>query len=101
MLQNIDKEIDYQKVALISDIKIGVDRIRKLKFDHAKAKTATGRVKYSVYNPPEVFVRKALEDSDTESDDEDHANSTNGAQKRSNKRYAANGRGSRKPRLQN
>jgi hypothetical protein len=44
----------------MDDIKIGVDRIRKLKFDHAKLKTTTGIAKYSLENPPKLFVRKAL-----------------------------------------
>jgi hypothetical protein len=44
----------------LDDIKIGVERIRKLKFDHAKLKTTTGRAKYSIDNPPKLFVRKAL-----------------------------------------
>ena len=53
----------------MDDIRAGVDRIRRLKFGHAKVKTATGKVQYSKYSlgdPPPVFIRKALE-----SDEED------------------------------
>jgi hypothetical protein len=48
----------------MADIRIGVDRIRKLKFEHAKSRTEVGRARYSMANPPDVFVRKALESSD-------------------------------------
>ncbi len=47
----------------MEDIRFGVDRIRKLKVEHAKQKTEVGRVKYSINKPPEVFIRKALESS--------------------------------------
>lgn len=47
----------------MEDIRFGVDRIRKLKVEHAKQKTEVGRVKYSINRPPEVFIRKALESS--------------------------------------
>ena len=53
----------------MEDIRAGVDHIRKLKFVHAKTKTATGKTQYSKYsleNPPPNFIRKALE-----SDEED------------------------------
>ena len=36
----------------MEDISFGVERIRKLKFDHAKQKTALGRTKYSLQHPP-------------------------------------------------
>lgn len=41
-------------------MKIGVDKIRKLKFYHAKLKTAVGKATYSLANPPKKFIRKAL-----------------------------------------
>lgn len=45
-----------------------------------------GRVKYSLNNPPEVFVRKALESSDSEAEGNEHVNGkvngTNGRQRR-------------------
>ncbi len=47
----------------------GVERIRKLKVEHAKRKTELGRTKYSLNQAPEVFVRKALESSDDEDQD--------------------------------
>ena len=46
-----------------------MDKIRKLKFEHAKIKTAVGRVRYTLGSPPDIFVRKALEDSDSESEE--------------------------------
>lgn len=68
LIQNLDKEIIFERVSLINDIRIGVDRIRRLKFQHAKARTELGKFKYSLNNPPEVFVRKALESSDSEAE---------------------------------
>lgn len=53
----------------MEDIKKGVDKIRKLKFEHAKIKTAVGKVRYTLGSPPDIFVRKALEDSDSESEE--------------------------------
>ena len=100
IIQNLDTEILFERTSLLADIRIGVDRIRRLKFDHAKTRTELGKIKYSFNNPPEVFVRKALESSDSEGETENQngkASATNGRQKR----YKFNGNRSRKPRLNN
>jgi hypothetical protein len=83
----------------MADIRIGVDRIRKLKFEHAKSRTEVGRARYSMANPPDVFVRKALESSDEECDDEPEKGK--GKVNGKNRRYKMNGNRSRKPRLNN
>ncbi len=82
----------------MEDIKKGVDKIRKLKFEHAKIKTAVGKVRYTLGSPPDVFIRKALEDSDSESEEEtaDQRKNTNGFKQ---KRYRKNGNQGRKPRI--
>lgn len=81
----------------MNDIKIGVDRIRKLKFEHAKNKTELGKVKYSLQNPPLVFVRKALESSDSEGEGTNGVTTSNGK----HRRYKMNHNRPRKPRLMN
>lgn len=79
----------------MNDIRLGVDRIRKLKFDHAKTKTITGKVNYNLNSPPDVFVRKALESSDSEAD-EPLGDAKGKSQQR---RYKLNGIQKRKVRL--
>lgn len=44
----------------MEDIRFGVERIRKLKVDHAKKKTVLGKTRYNLQQPPEIFVRKAV-----------------------------------------
>lgn len=50
----------------MEDLKFGVDRIRKLKIKHAKNKTALGKVQYSLNTPPEIFIRKAIDNSSSD-----------------------------------
>jgi hypothetical protein len=56
-----------------------------------------GKIKYSLDSPPDVFVRKALESSDSEGEDTLHTAKPNNKQRR----YKLNGKRSRKPHLTN
>ena len=53
----------------MQDIKFGVNRIRKLKIEHAKIKTAVGKNHYSIHSPPELFIRKAIDSSESEDEE--------------------------------
>ena len=66
MVNSISKEIDFERADLMEDIKFGVNRIRKLKIEHAKIKTTVGKSKYSINSPPEIFIRKAIDSSESE-----------------------------------
>jgi|JI9StandDraft_2_1071091.scaffolds.fasta_scaffold240239_1 hypothetical protein len=55
----------------MEDIKFGVNRIKKLKAEHARHKTTLGKTKYSLTSPPEIFIRKALDSSSSDSESED------------------------------
>ena len=50
LIDSIDNEVLFERVGLMDDIRAGVDRIRRLKFNHAKVKTTTGKVEYSQYS---------------------------------------------------
>jgi hypothetical protein len=101
IIQNLDTEILFERTSLLADIRIGVDRIRKLKFEHAKTRTELGKIKYSFNSPPEIFVRKALESSDSEGEAGENQNGRASATNGRQRRYKLNGNRSRKPRLNN
>lgn len=100
LIQNLDKEIAFERTNLLADIRIGVDRIRKLKVEHAKTKTEVGKVKYSLSTPPEIFVRKALESSDSEGEEEAQNGKSSGTNGK-HRKYKMHGNRSRRPRLNN
>ena len=73
LLPSISKTIDFQKVNLYEDMKLGVNRIKKLKMEQKNGNSyKNSKIKYSLERPPQIFIRRAVESSD----EEDESNPT-------------------------
>ena len=70
LLASLSRQADFEKVTLYEDIKQGVARIKKIKAEQksnvAFNKNGTGKVKYSLERPPQVFIRRAVDSSEEE-----------------------------------
>ena len=55
----------------MEDWKFGVSRIKKLKTKHRNTKSKLGKTKYDIFRAPELFVRKVVESSDDDEEEND------------------------------
>lgn len=73
LLPSLSKEVEFEPVTLLDDMKLGVARIKKIKAEqknnygshygqHAQYNQYkhTGVYKYSMDKPPQIFIRRAV-----------------------------------------
>ena len=69
-MPSLSKEVEFERVSLYEDMKLGVARVKKMKAEQKSNsnynKNGTGKMKYSLERPPQVFIRRAIDSSEEE-----------------------------------
>lgn len=68
LMPSLSKEVDFQKVNILEDMKAGTSRIKKLKQEQKNSNSYKngGMQKYSMERPPQIFIRRAVDSEDEE-----------------------------------
>lgn len=60
-MSSLSQEVQFERVNLYDDIKIGTNAAKQNKHQHWKAQN---KKQYSLERPPNIFIRRAIESDD-------------------------------------
>jgi hypothetical protein len=66
-MSSLSQEVQFERVSLYDDIKIGTNAAKQNKHQHWKAQS---KKQYSLERPPNIFIRRAMESEDEEPENE-------------------------------